>query len=173
MSFQPDGLATSPARVFQAGSSVRAADGGNVDAFDHSIASARKPDDDLADAPVMAREIAVPSICSPSMKHGPAGPIEGRSRMEATGPAIGERVIDVREIHPRVRHTVILQLFEHLDDRGSLQVIADHDPKPLRLELESKHGTSCRWTYLEQGPEIWRVRLHQNDRRRVRTCGSC
>jgi Uncharacterized conserved protein (DUF2249) len=47
----------------------------------------------------------------------------------------GERVIDVREISPRIRHTVIFQLFEHLDDVRSLQLIADHDPRPLRLTL--------------------------------------
>jgi uncharacterized protein (DUF2249 family) len=49
----------------------------------------------------------------------------------------GERVIDVREISPRIRHTVIFQLFEHLDDVSSLQLIADHDPRPLRLQLEA------------------------------------
>jgi uncharacterized protein (DUF2249 family) len=71
----------------------------------------------------------------------------------------GERVIDVREISPRIRHTVIFQLFEHLDDVSSLQLIADHDPRSLRLQLEAKHGERCRWTYLEQGPGLWRVRL--------------
>lgn len=70
-----------------------------------------------------------------------------------------ERVIDVSEISPRIRHTVIIQLFEHLDDRGALQLIADHDPRPLRLQLEAKHGNRCQWTYLEQGPDLWRVRL--------------
>lgn len=29
---------------------------------------------------------------------------------------ISERVLDVREIEPRIRHTLIFQLFEHLDD---------------------------------------------------------
>jgi uncharacterized protein (DUF2249 family) len=71
----------------------------------------------------------------------------------------GERVIDVREVNPRIRHTVIIQLFEKLDDLSALQLIADHDPRPLRFQLEAKHGNRCQWTYLEQGPDLWRVRL--------------
>ncbi len=43
---------------------------------------------------------------------------------------------------------------------SSLQLIADHDSKPLSLQLEAKHGHRCRFTYLEQGPDLWRVRLH-------------
>jgi uncharacterized protein (DUF2249 family) len=79
--------------------------------------------------------------------------------MDAANAVKGERTIDVREISPRIRHTLILQLFEHLDDASSLQLIADHDPRPLRLQLEAKHGNRCRWAYLEQGPDVWRVRL--------------
>jgi uncharacterized protein (DUF2249 family) len=74
----------------------------------------------------------------------------------------GERMIDVRKISPRIRHTVIFQLFEHLDDVSSLQLIADHDPRPLHLQLEAKYGTHCRWTYLEQGPDRWCVRLQRS-----------
>lgn len=82
--------------------------------------------------------------------------------MDLTPDSKQERVIDVREISPRVRHTLIIQLFEHLDDLSSLQLIADHDPRPLRLQLEAKHGNGCRWAYLEQGPDLWRVRLRRD-----------
>ncbi len=72
-----------------------------------------------------------------------------------------ERTIDMRDIEPRIRHTVIFQLFEHLDAASYLQLIVDHDPRPLRIQLEAKHGDRCRWTYLEQGPDVWRVRLQR------------
>jgi uncharacterized protein (DUF2249 family) len=72
-----------------------------------------------------------------------------------------ERTIDVREIESRIRHTVIFQLFEHLDAASCLQLIVDHDPRPLRIQLEAKHGDRCRWTYLEQGPDVWRIRLQR------------
>lgn len=82
--------------------------------------------------------------------------------MNSTGTIKKERVIDVREINPHFRHTVVFQLFEDLKDMSSLQIIADHDPKPLRFQLEAKHGNRCRWSYLEQGPDLWRVRLQRN-----------
>jgi len=72
-----------------------------------------------------------------------------------------ERVINVRDIDSRHRHRIILQLFEQLGPDSSLQLVVDHDPRPLRLQLEAKHGSRCRWTYLAQGPDVWRIRLQQ------------
>jgi uncharacterized protein (DUF2249 family) len=72
-----------------------------------------------------------------------------------------ERVIKVADIDPRYRHMVIFQLFEHLGRSDSLQLVTDHDPKPLRFQLEARHGSRCEWSYLEQGPDVWRVRLRR------------
>jgi uncharacterized protein (DUF2249 family) len=73
-----------------------------------------------------------------------------------------ERVVHVRDIDPRHRHTVIFQLIEHLNMDSSLQLVVDHNPKALCFQLEAKHGQRYRWTYLEQGPDIWRVRLQRS-----------
>ena len=70
-----------------------------------------------------------------------------------------ERVINVRDINPRHRHAIITQLFDHLGPESSLQLVVDHDPRPLRYQLEARHGSRCNWSYLEQGPDVWRVRL--------------
>lgn len=70
-----------------------------------------------------------------------------------------ERVIKVADIDPRYRHTILSRLFEHLGPEQSLQIVVDHDPRRLRLQLEAIHGSRCVWSYLEQGPEVWRVRL--------------
>jgi uncharacterized protein (DUF2249 family) len=70
-----------------------------------------------------------------------------------------ERVIKVMDIDPRHRHGIIFQLFDHLGPESSLQLVVDHDPKPLRYQLEARHGRLCDWCYLEQGPDVWRVRL--------------
>lgn len=72
-----------------------------------------------------------------------------------------ERVLNLPDIDQRHRHTVIFQLFEHLPPARSLQLVSDHDPRLLRAQLELKHGEYCQWTYLEQGPDIWRVRLRR------------
>jgi uncharacterized protein (DUF2249 family) len=70
-----------------------------------------------------------------------------------------ERVIDVREIEPRFRHQIIQRLFENLEPDASLRLISDHAPKRLRDQLAFQYGEQCRWTYLEEGPDVWIVRL--------------
>lgn len=70
-----------------------------------------------------------------------------------------ERVVDVREISPSVRHTVITQLLTHLAAGETLQLVVDHDPRRLKLQLEAGRGGGIGWAHLEKGPEIWRVRL--------------
>lgn len=72
-----------------------------------------------------------------------------------------ERVIKVADIDPQHRHTIIFRLFEHLAPDDSLQIVVDHDPRPLRLQLEARHGSRCSWSYIEKGPDVWRIRLRQ------------
>lgn len=72
-----------------------------------------------------------------------------------------ERVIRVGDIDPQHRQTVIRQLFEHLPQGGSLQLVVDHDPKYLRSLLEAPCASCCEWTYLDSGPSLWRVRLRR------------
>ncbi|MDO8979120.1 MAG: DUF2249 domain-containing protein [Afipia sp.] len=42
-----------------------------------------------------------------------------------------------------------------MDPGSSLQLVVDHDPWRLRYQLEAKHGSSCRWTHLAAGPNVW------------------
>lgn len=70
-----------------------------------------------------------------------------------------ERVINVADIDPQYRHAILFRLFEHLAPDDSLQIVVDHDPRRLRLQLEARHGSRCGWSYLQAGPDVWRVRL--------------
>lgn len=70
-----------------------------------------------------------------------------------------ERVINIADIDPQYRHNIVFRLFEHLAPDDSLQILVDHDPRRLRLQLEARHGSRCAWSYLEEGPDLWRVRL--------------
>jgi uncharacterized protein (DUF2249 family) len=72
-----------------------------------------------------------------------------------------ERIIDVREIEPSFSHEIIVKLFENLTPDATLQLIAPHPPRPLRHQFEMRYGDRFRWTYLEEGPEVWRVRLQR------------
>lgn len=41
----------------------------------------------------------------------------------------------------------------------SFLIINDHDPRPLRRQLDSAYPDEFSWTYLETGPDVWRVEL--------------
>lgn len=71
----------------------------------------------------------------------------------------GERLVDAREISPRVRHTVILQMFRMLGPGEGLRIVSDHDPKRLYFDFQAQHGRGFEWTYVEQGPDEWKIRI--------------
>jgi uncharacterized protein (DUF2249 family) len=72
---------------------------------------------------------------------------------------VDERMIHVADIDPQHRHAILFRLFGHLASDQSLQIVVDHDPRPLRMQLETHFGSRCDWSYLEQGPDRWRIRL--------------
>lgn len=67
--------------------------------------------------------------------------------------------IDVRTIPPRHRHALIFQHFDDLKTGEALELLNDHDPMPLRYQLESRSPGSFSWNYLQSGPELWQVRV--------------
>lgn len=67
--------------------------------------------------------------------------------------------IDVRQIPPRDRHPFIFSSFEALAPGQNLQLVNDHDPKPLHTQFEDRCPGSFERTYLEIGPELWRVQI--------------
>lgn len=74
-----------------------------------------------------------------------------------------ESELDVRVIPAREKHPTIHARLHALSVNEALHIINDHDPRPLRFELEADHPGAFSWEYLEQGPETWRVevrRLH-------------
>mgnify|MGYP002712241028 CR=1 FL=1 len=75
-----------------------------------------------------------------------------------------ERVVDVRTIDPSVRRTIIEQLFTHLHDDQTLQLVVDHNPRRLKLLLEAGSGGRFSWDDLESGPDVWRVRIGRGGR---------
>lgn len=67
--------------------------------------------------------------------------------------------LDVRKIPPAQRHPIIFGRFDALPIGGSFTIVNDHDPKPLRYQLNAEYPGAIIWEYLEQGPEVWRVTL--------------
>lgn len=67
--------------------------------------------------------------------------------------------IDVRSLVPAQRHEKIFELVDKLAPGGSFVLVNDHDPKPLYYQLEAEHPKQFSWTYLEKGPQVWRVEI--------------
>jgi uncharacterized protein (DUF2249 family) len=67
--------------------------------------------------------------------------------------------VDVRRLAPRDRHPLIFRAFEALNPGESMQLVNDHDPKPLYYQFQAELGPVFDWDYLEQGPEVWRVNI--------------
>lgn len=70
-----------------------------------------------------------------------------------------ETVLDVRDEVPRRRHELICDTFARLAVGTSYVLVNDHDPKPLRYQFEAENTGEFSWQYLEDGPEVWRVRI--------------
>jgi uncharacterized protein (DUF2249 family) len=67
--------------------------------------------------------------------------------------------IDVRPEPPIRRHALIFETFDGLPKGDDFELINDHDPKPLYYQLEAEQTGLFTWDYLEEGPEVWRVRI--------------
>ncbi len=79
--------------------------------------------------------------------------------MPQTQSASATSEIDVRSLVPAQRHAKIFELVGQLAPGGSFVLVNDHDPKPLYYQLEAEHPQQFSWTYLEQGPQVWRVEI--------------
>ena len=67
--------------------------------------------------------------------------------------------VDVRTIIPRERHPLIFKTFDGLAVGDSFELVNDHDPKPLYYQLQAERPGQLQWSYLEQGPQVWRVHV--------------
>jgi len=77
--------------------------------------------------------------------------------MSSKGPII----LDVRNIIPRERHPKIFNTFDELKAGEMMVLINDHDPKPLKYQLDAERTGQMDWKYVEQGPDIWKVEIRK------------
>ena len=97
------------------------------------------------------------------MHEMPAGDHDaaGGSAPDGAGRATpnGDADLDVRTLVPARRHAVIFKTFVALAPGRAFVLVNDHDPKPLFYQFQAEQAGKFTWTYLEQGPEVWRVRI--------------
>ena len=70
-----------------------------------------------------------------------------------------EQIIDVRTMPPRLRHPTIFNTWDNLAEDEALLIVNDHDPVPLYYQFAAEQTGGFHWEYLEQGPDVWRVRI--------------
>ena len=75
-----------------------------------------------------------------------------------TGPA-SDVELDVREEVPQRRHDLIFSTYHGLRPGEAFVLVNDHDPKPLYYQFAAEHAGEFVWYPLEEGPEVWRVRI--------------
>lgn len=67
--------------------------------------------------------------------------------------------VDARQYPPREKHAVIFDTYGNLKSGEKMELINDHDPKPLYYQFSAEFEGKFEWEYLEEGPEIWRVSI--------------
>jgi uncharacterized protein (DUF2249 family) len=82
-----------------------------------------------------------------------------RKQMPDQAKTSGAKEVDVRSLVPAQRHAKIFELVNELGPGGSFILVNDHDPKPLYYQLEAEYPKQFSWTYIERGPQVWRVEI--------------
>ena len=67
--------------------------------------------------------------------------------------------VDVRIYQPVDKHPTIFKTFESLAKSETMELINDHDPRPLHYQFIMERPDQFEWEYLEQGPTVWRVAI--------------
>lgn len=75
------------------------------------------------------------------------------------GDAVLSSDLDVRRIPHAARHEQIFAAVDRLVPGEGFVIVNDHDPKPLRSQLDARSPGQVSWDYLAEGPQIWRVRI--------------
>jgi len=73
--------------------------------------------------------------------------------------ATPERIVDVRKEIPRTRHQRIFDIFASLAPGTAFVLVNGRDPRPLYYQLTKRYANEFTWDYLEEGPEVWQVRI--------------
>lgn len=70
-----------------------------------------------------------------------------------------EKVLDGICLDPAVKFQTIMKTFDDLKEGESFILKNDHDPKPLYYHLSGEHGDTFTWDYLQEGPDVFKIRI--------------
>jgi len=67
--------------------------------------------------------------------------------------------LDLRQTPRPRRHSTIFYAFDQLAVGESFFIVNDHDPLPLRMQIEQAHPGEMAWEYEKREPEMFRFRV--------------
>lgn len=67
--------------------------------------------------------------------------------------------LDARTIPHAIRHGAIIGALQQLRPGKAMVLVAPHDPLPLLAQIAQLEGDSVQVSYLQQGPDAWKLRL--------------
>ena len=102
-----------------------------------------------AEAAAAAREV---------LQARPAEP-GGQQATSVAGTPTSEPELDARTVPHKIRHATIFRALDDVLSGAGLVLIAPHDPLPLLAQVEQRMPGAFEVSYLERGPEAWRLRF--------------
>lgn len=74
---------------------------------------------------------------------------------EVDGPGYPE--LDARQVPHAIRHATIFGALDAVRPGGGMVLVAPHDPLPLLAQIEQRNPGIFQVSYVERGPEAWRL----------------
>jgi len=73
--------------------------------------------------------------------------------------APNDQELDLRQTPRERRHSIVFYAFDELPVGGSFFLVNDHDPQPLRAQMEQLRPGELSWEYELRGPYEFRIRV--------------
>nr|WP_040283235.1 DUF2249 domain-containing protein [Tessaracoccus massiliensis] len=67
--------------------------------------------------------------------------------------------LDARVIPHAIRHAAIHGVVDSLQHGSAFVLVAPHNPLPLLQQISDRHGDDIRVSYVQEGPEAWKLKL--------------
>lgn len=74
-------------------------------------------------------------------------------------------------LEPAEKHPAVFERFDALLIGEAFLLINDHDPKPLYYQMVAERGKVFSWQYLEEGPQVWKVKIQKHEIGKEETIG--
>nr|WP_232848139.1 DUF2249 domain-containing protein [Occultella kanbiaonis] len=78
------------------------------------------------------------------------------------GTEAAEPELDARTVPHAIRHATVFGALDAVRPGASMILVAPHDPLPLLAQLEQRRPGAFDVTYVERGPQAWRLRFSRN-----------